>query len=31
MQSIKSKYTKEAEESLTILSKKVDKQKAEKL
>jgi 3-methyladenine DNA glycosylase AlkD len=31
MQSIISKYTKEAEESLTILSKKVDKQNAEKL
>lgn len=31
MQSITSKYTREVEESLTILSKKVDKQKAEKL
>ena len=30
MQSIKSKYTKEAEESLTILSKKVDKQRLER-
>jgi 3-methyladenine DNA glycosylase AlkD len=31
MQLFISKYTKEAEESLTILSKKIDKQKAEKL
>ena len=31
MQSVLNKYTKEAEESLSILSKKIDKQKADKL